>query len=93
MFYKSIKDKLSLTDNDIIVIDGRDSQPLAADPSPLYIEPVLDNVHSNHCRACKKRFADDSSLLMHVGRAKKCKPSYESEIKDFQDFVKRKFAL
>ena len=88
-FYKSIKDQLSLTDNDITVIDGRKSKPLNAQPSSEFTDPTTEVVGSNQCRACKQKFDDVSALLMHVGRKKLCKPTYESEIGDFRDFVRK----
>ena len=89
-FYMSIRDKLCLTDDDITVIDGRKSMPLAGDPSAQFADPFFETVPSYQCRACKEKFANDSALLMHVGRKKTCKPSYESEIEHFRDFVRKR---
>ena len=89
-FYKSIKNQLYFNDDQIIVIDGRKSQPLEAQPSAFFEVPSEETVKSNHCRACKRSFPDTSALLYHVGRAKKCKPDYASEIHDFRSFLKKK---
>ena len=89
-FYKSAKENIILTDDEIIVIDGRGSKPLNAQHSANFAEPIRETSGSNQCRACKRQFPDDSALLYHVGRAKKCKPTYESEIVSFRDFIKKR---
>lgn len=87
-FYKSIKDQLILTDDNITVVDGRKSRPLEAQPSARFFSPSEEVVETNQCRACKRKFDSESDLCYHAGRAKKCKPSYESEIGDFRAFLK-----
>lgn len=89
-FYKSAKENVTLTDDEIIVIDGRGSKPLHSEQLEGFTEPIREIAGSNQCRACKRQFPDDSSLLYHVGRAKKCKPSYEDEIVSFRDFIKKR---
>ena len=88
-FYKSIKAQLIVNDEKITVIDGRKSQPLEAQPSGCFFAPSVEIVESNQCRTCKRKFDDESALCYHVGRTKKCKPTYESEIGDFRSFLKR----